>query len=124
MIAPPAALGSPWVRKFAAAEGGMSAAFASGWMQVRGVRRRKAIDRGFVLSDHADWAGLHGAIDATGASRVGVTHGYVAPMVRWLKERGIDAFGVPTRYTGERGEESAGQSEAGDGPSGAEDGDA
>ena len=106
VVAPPSALGSPWVRKFAASGGGMSAAFVSGWMRVRGTRRRKAIDRGFVLSDHADWPGLLGAIKATGASRVGVTHGYVAPMVRWLRETGVDAFAVPTRYTGETGEES------------------
>jgi putative mRNA 3-end processing factor len=83
-------------------------------MQVRGVRRRKAIDRGFVLSDHADWPGLLSAIRATGAARVGVTHGYVAPMVRWLRESGMEAFGVPTRYTGERGEEGAELAEGGE----------
>jgi putative mRNA 3-end processing factor len=106
VLAPPSALGSPWVRKFAAAGAGMSAAFVSGWMLVRGTRRRKPIDRGFVLSDHADWPGLLGAIRATRAARVGVTHGSVAPMVRWLRESGIDAFAMPTRYTGETGEEA------------------
>jgi putative mRNA 3-end processing factor len=104
VVAPPSALGSPWVRKFAASEGGMSAAFVSGWMQVRGTRRRRAIDRGFVLSDHADWEGLLWAIRETGAARVGVTHGYVGPLVRWLKESGLESFAVPTRYTGEIGE--------------------
>ncbi len=107
VIAPPSALGTPWVRKFARAEGGISAGFASGWMQVRGTRRRRAVDRGFVLSDHADWNGLLSAIRATGASRIGVTHGYVQPLVRWLGESGMDAFPVPTRYTGERGEDQA-----------------
>jgi putative mRNA 3-end processing factor len=112
VVAPPSALGSPWIRKFAGRGAGMSAAFVSGWMQVRGRRRRKAVDRGFVLSDHADWPGLLSAIRATGARRVGVTHGSVGPMVRWLREGGIDAFPVPTRYTGEIGEEAA----AGDKP--------
>lgn len=106
VIAPPSALGSPWIRKFAAVDEGFSGAFASGWMQVRGTRRRKAIDRGFVISDHADWPGLLSAIEATGASRVGVTHGYVRPLVRWLIESGYEAFAVPTRYTGERGEDA------------------
>lgn len=112
IIAPPSALGSPWIRKFAAIDEGFSGAFASGWMQVRGTRRRKAIDRGFVISDHADWPGLLSAIKATGASRIGVTHGYVRPLVRWLNETGYDAFAVPTRYTGERGEDAE---ERGDG---------
>lgn len=106
VVAPPSALGSPWIRKFASVAEGMSAAFASGWMQVRGTRRRKAVDRGFVISDHADWPGLLGAIRATGAPRVGVTHGYIGPLVRWLRETGVDAFEVPTRYIGERGEDA------------------
>jgi putative mRNA 3-end processing factor len=105
VVGPPSALGSPWVRKFAGAEG-FSGAFVSGWMRVRGTRRRKAVDRGFVLSDHADWPGLLETIRATGAERVGVTHGYIPQMVRWLREQGMDAFSVPTRYTGETGEEA------------------
>jgi putative mRNA 3-end processing factor len=111
LVAPPSALGSTWMRKFAGPEG-ISAAFVSGWMQVRGARRRKAIDRGFVLSDHADWPGLLGAIRDTGASRVGVTHGYVRPMVRWLSESGLDSFAVPTRYSGEVGEDGATEADA------------
>ena len=64
--------------------GDYSDAFASGWMALRGTRRRHAVDRGFALSDHADWPGLMDAIGATGASRVIVTHGYVPVMVRWV----------------------------------------
>ena len=63
-------------------------AFASGWTRLR---RRPSGDRGFVISDHADWAGLNSAIAATGASRVYVTHGYTAPFRRWLETRGYDA---------------------------------
>ncbi len=73
-------------------------AFASGWMQLRGARRRRGVDRGIVLSDHADWPGLLQAIEATGAGRVYVTHGQVAPMVRWLCEGGRDARAFATEY--------------------------
>jgi putative mRNA 3-end processing factor len=98
VIAPPSAQGSRWTSRFGASSG----AFASGWMTMRGTRRRRAIDRGFVLSDHADWAGLLGAIDATGAERVLVTHGYASVLTRWLRDHGRDADVVPTRFVGER----------------------
>lgn len=97
LIAPPSALGSSWARRFGAAETG----FASGWMQLRGVRRRRAADRGFVLSDHADWAGLNEAIRATGAERIFVTHGYTSIFRRWLEDQGYDAQVVETEYEGE-----------------------
>ncbi|MEM8582391.1 MAG: ligase-associated DNA damage response exonuclease, partial [Pseudomonadota bacterium] len=58
VLAPPSALGTPWMKRFGAVETG----FASGWMRLRGVRRRRAADRGFVMSDHADWSGLNTAI--------------------------------------------------------------
>ena len=73
-------------------------AFASGWMQLRGALRRRGVDRGFVLSDHADWPDLQTAIDATGAYRVFVTHGQIGVMVRWLREQGLDAQGFVTEY--------------------------
>lgn len=98
IVAPPSANGTPWMRKF----GDISTAFASGWMQVRGTRRRRAVDRGFVISDHADWPGLLGAIRATGAERVLATHGRTGPMVRWLQESGIDAASFHTQFIGER----------------------
>jgi len=94
VLAPPSAARSPWLRRFGTA----SDAFASGWMQVRGTRRRRAIDRGFVLSDHADWPALNTAIDATGASRVVATHGHAEVLVRWLRERGLDASRLATPY--------------------------
>jgi putative mRNA 3-end processing factor len=100
ILAPPSAHGTPWTRKFAPA----STALASGWMRIRGTRRRKAVDRGFVLSDHADWPGLLDAIKATGAERVWVTHGYVAVLVRYLNEHGIEATGLETRFEGEQDE--------------------
>jgi putative mRNA 3-end processing factor len=100
VVAPPAVLGSAWARKF----GDASDAFASGWMQLRGARRRQGLDRGFVLSDHADWPGLQRAIAATGASRVIVTHGYEAVMVRWLRQQGLQADSFATEYGADDGE--------------------
>jgi putative mRNA 3-end processing factor len=94
VIAPPAVHGSAWARRF----GDFSDAFASGWMQLRGARRRRGVDRGFVISDHADWPGLQSAIRATGASRVIVTHGYEAVMVRWLREQGLRASSFRTEF--------------------------
>jgi putative mRNA 3-end processing factor len=103
VIAPPSALGSAWARKFGPAD----EAFASGWMAVRGIRRRRSLGTGFVVSDHADWDGLNAAIRATGCERVFVTHGYTAPFRRWLAEQGYDAGIVATEYGDEVEEDAA-----------------
>ncbi|WP_431483769.1 ligase-associated DNA damage response exonuclease [Pseudomonas solani] len=94
VLAPPSAGGSTWMRRF----GDYSDAFASGWMMLRGTRRRRGVDRGFVLSDHADWPGLLWAIEQSGAERVFVTHGSVNVLVRYLCEQGLDAQGFSTEY--------------------------
>jgi putative mRNA 3-end processing factor len=101
VIAPPGSHGSPWVRKF----GPVSMAIASGWMQLRGTRRRKAVDRGFALSDHADWDGLNATIAASGAEEVWLTHGSTGPMHRWLRERAMNVRQIATRFEGELEEE-------------------
>ena len=100
VVAPPSVHSSAWARQL----GPFSDSFASGWMQLRGARRRQGVDRGFVLSDHADWPGLQRAIGATGAQRVIVTHGFEAVMVRWLREQGLDAGSFRTEYGAEGGE--------------------
>jgi putative mRNA 3-end processing factor len=97
VIAPPSAGGSLWLRR----SGAISTGFASGWMRIRGARRRRSLDRGFALSDHADWPSLLRAIDATSAECVWVTHGYREPLVRWLVEHGIHAEAVASRWEGE-----------------------
>jgi putative mRNA 3-end processing factor len=97
VIAPPGAEATPWAGRF----GPFAGAFASGWMQLRGVRRRRGAARGFVLSDHADWPGLNAAIRATGAEKVFVTHGYTQIFRRWLAEQGLEAGIVATEYEGE-----------------------
>lgn len=100
VIAPPSAAGSPWIKKF----GPVSLSMASGWMQIRGLRRRKSLDRGFVLSDHADWQGLNDAITASGAELVWLTHGSTAPMQRWLSEKGHAVQSIATQFQGEADE--------------------
>jgi putative mRNA 3-end processing factor len=102
ILAPPSANGTPWMRRF----GAVSTGFVSGWMRIRGARRRRSLDRGFVLSDHADWPALLNAIEATGASSVWVTHGYRQPLVRWLSEKGLQAQSVETHFEGEQDETS------------------
>ncbi|SLN22332.1 ligase-associated DNA damage response exonuclease [Pseudooctadecabacter jejudonensis] len=97
VLATPSALNSSWAGRFKPA----STAFASGWMALRGVRRRRAADRGFIVSDHADWAGLNSAIAATGADRIFVTHGYTSVFSKWLNEQGYNAKIVETQFDGE-----------------------
>ncbi len=94
ILAPPLLMGSPWAKKL----GSSSTALASGWMRIRGTRRRRSLDRGFVLSDHGDWDELLRAIDATGAENLWVTHGFQAPLARWLAEHGRQAVAVETHY--------------------------
>ena len=88
VLAPPSAHRSSWMRRFPAPQ----TAFASGWMAVRGARRRKGYERGFVLSDHADWQGLIRTVKESGAQRVYVTHGQNDVLARYLNEvEGIQA---------------------------------
>lgn len=108
VIAPPSALGSAWAKKFGPQETG----FASGWMAMRGVRRRRAGDRGFVISDHADWTGLLWAIKQTSAENIYVTHGYTDIFARYLNEAGWNAKVVPTQFEGESLDAGDGDGEA------------
>ena len=94
IIAPPSSVGTPWMRKFQP----YSFGYCSGWMAIRGAKRRRAADRGFVMSDHADWDGLISAIGATGCESVYLTHGYTATFTRYLNGIGFDAHEVHTLY--------------------------
>lgn len=107
IVCPPSAVGSTWMRRFLP----YSLGVASGWMKLRGTRRRRGADRGFVLSDHADWDDLNKAILATAAERVFVTHGYTEIFAQWLREKGIDAKEVKTKFEGELGEMAEGSVE-------------
>ncbi|PRX57318.1 ligase-associated DNA damage response exonuclease [Flagellimonas meridianipacifica] len=107
VVAPPSAHGSTWIRKMVP----FVTATASGWMAFRGARRRRAIDKGFVLSDHCDWSGLLESIKATGAEKVICTHGYTEIFSRYLGELGYDARTESTQYEGEISEISASETE-------------
>ncbi len=100
VIAPPSAHGSTWIRKMTPFVTGT----ASGWMAFRGARRRRAIDKGFVFSDHCDWPGLLKAIEDTGAERIICTHGYTDIFSKYLRSLGYDARTESTQYEGEIGE--------------------
>jgi putative mRNA 3-end processing factor len=91
VIAPPSADHPAWLKRFPQRSRG----FASGWMRIRGHRRRRAVDRGFVLSDHSDWDGLVQTITATGAESIALTHGYAHALARWLQEKGYPADILP-----------------------------
>lgn len=97
VLAPPSVLNSNWMKKLKP----VSVGICSGWMSLRGPRRRKAVDRGFVLSDHVDWKDLNAAIAATEAERVIVTHGYTKVYTRYLRSLGLRADEAETEYTGE-----------------------
>lgn len=102
IVAPPSVIGSRWIKKFEPYALGI----ASGWMALRGTKRRRGADKGFVLSDHADWNELNTAVKESGAERVIVTHGYTAQFSRHLQERGLRAENVQTLY-GDASETSA-----------------
>lgn len=98
ILAPPSAHRSSWMKRFLQPQ----TAFASGWMAVRGARRRRGYERGFVLSDHADWTGLVTTAQQTGASTVYVTHGQSEILARYLSEvQGIAALPLKTLFEGE-----------------------
>lgn len=107
IIAPPGALGTSWTKKFPPFEVGI----ASGWMNMRGPRRRRSVDRGFVLSDHADFEGLNTAIKATDCEKVIVTHGYTNIFSKWLNDQGIETQVENTEFEGEISEIGQGKAE-------------
>ncbi|WP_158858418.1 ligase-associated DNA damage response exonuclease [Lunatibacter salilacus] len=97
VLAPPSAAGTPWLKKLSP----YRTAACSGWMNIRGARRRRAMDAGFVLSDHADWNGLNEAIAATGAEDILLTHGFSHTFARYLSDKGFNAKVLDTLFVGE-----------------------
>jgi putative mRNA 3-end processing factor len=97
IIAPPAVQNSNWLKKFEPIRNGV----VSGWMALRGARRRRNADKGFVLSDHADWEGLNEAISLTGAENIFVTHGYTDILSKWLIDKGLNAYPLETNFEGD-----------------------
>jgi len=107
IIVPPSAVNSPWVRRFIPSSLGI----ASGWMAFQDAPRQRNADRGFILSDHADWDELNQAIADTGAENVIATHGYTEQFSQWLIKQGYNAQAVKTQFEGEVFDEEKGQQE-------------
>lgn len=99
VITPGSAIGTPWSNKMKP----FRSAMASGWMQLRGWRRRGNIDKGFVLSDHADWDALLLAVKETGAERIIATHGYTDEFSQYLRSVGYEATAESTEFGTEDG---------------------
>lgn len=97
IIAPPSAIGSAWLNKLQP----YKTAVASGWMTLRGTRRRRNIEKGFVLSDHADWKGLNSAVTNCECETIIATHGYTEIFSRWFSEKGLNALTEKTQFEGE-----------------------
>jgi putative mRNA 3-end processing factor len=97
ILCPPSALGSSWAKRLTPKK----VAFASGWMRLRGNRRRKGYERGFVISDHADWPSLVRTVQETGCKKVYFTHGNTDTIVKYLNEMGIKAYDLKLPYDNE-----------------------
>jgi putative mRNA 3-end processing factor len=104
VLAPLSARGTPWMRRL----GHVSDAFVSGLMRVRGVRRQRAFDRGFVLSDHADWPALLDTIAESGAGRVLASHGHAEPLARFVQSQGLQSGVMRTAWEGESADDAGG----------------
>lgn len=94
IMIPPMSLSAEWMEKFRP----FSVGFASGWMQFKKARKRQTYDRGFVLSDHADWSALNQAVKMTGAENIYVTHGYNKEFSTYLCEQGYNAVELDTLF--------------------------
>ena len=97
VIAPPGVLNSSWLKRIKEYESGV----ASGWMAVRGNRRRRRVDRGFALSDHLDWEGLNQVVDICNPEYIYATHGYKETVAKWFENKGRKAYVADTLYNGE-----------------------
>ncbi len=94
ILAPPSILQGAWREKLNAPR----TAFASGWMhgqtKANPYRGGDGYDRGFVLSDHADWDDLNRTIDESGARQVFVMHRENGALIRHLRKRGLDVHPI------------------------------
>jgi putative mRNA 3-end processing factor len=102
VLAPPLSNDASWFKQL----GDYNVGYCSGWMAVRGTKNRMAADKGFILSDHADWTELNHAVEETGAQKIYVTHGSTAVFSKWLCEKGLDARDIKTMYGGAEEDDS------------------
>ena len=64
--------------------GDYQTAFASGWMIIRALKNRSGYDKGFAISDHADWNGLIKTIKSSKAEKVFLDHGNGESLAKYL----------------------------------------
>ena len=64
--------------------GDYQTAFASGWMLIRALKNRSGYDKGFAISDHADWNGLIKTIKNSQAKKVFLDHGDGESLAKYL----------------------------------------
>lgn len=88
ILAPPSILKTEWLARL----GDFETAFASGWMQGSNYGHTTRYDRGFVMSDHADWNDLVNTVLATHAKRVFVQHRSNGALVQHLRRLKLEAF--------------------------------
>ena len=62
-------------------------AFASGWMSIRALRNRSGYDKGFAISDHADWEGILEVVKKSEAKNVFFHHGDSEALSKYLSEK-------------------------------------
>lgn len=100
ILAPPSALRTQWMKRFKRCE----TAFASGWMRVRGPRRMSGYDKGFVISDHADWPSLITTIKETQANEIRLLGSNSQFLARFLREQhNMDVSTINYNYEEEEG---------------------
>ena len=83
LLLPPSLNNRNFLKKFKRVQTG----FASGWMSIRALKKRSGFDKGFIISDHADWNGLIKTIKESKAKRVFLNHGDGESLANFLREK-------------------------------------
>tara|TARA_B100000614_G_scaffold165709_1_gene147488 strand:- start:40 stop:1029 length:990 start_codon:yes stop_codon:yes gene_type:complete len=83
LLLPPSLNNRNFLKKFKRVQTG----FASGWMSIRAIKKRSGFDKGFTISDHADWNGLIKTIKESEAERVFLNHGDGEPLSKFLRDK-------------------------------------
>ena len=83
ILLPPVLNKGSFLKKFKEIQTG----FASGWMSIRALRKRSGYDKGFPISDHADWDGILKTVYESEAKNVFFHHGDSEALNRYLNEK-------------------------------------
>ena len=80
ILLPPSLNKNSFIKNFKEIQTG----FASGWMSIRARRKRSGYDKGFAISDHADWEAILNTIKESKAKNVFFHHGDSEALNRYL----------------------------------------